>query len=170
MTLQEMLLAQLESEGAKTRRAIEAVPDGHEDFQPHEKSMPFGRLTMLVAGMPSWFSMIVEQDSLDLQPPGGGSNYTPPPMRTREERRNAVDDGIAKARESLKKTSEAHLMKPWRLMVAGNVVDEHPRHVVLRDTFGHLAHHRGQLTVYLRMVGAKVPAIYGPSADEQRFD
>src|SRR5437773_5741251 len=105
MTMIEMLLAQLEAEGAKTRRAIEAVPDGHDDFKPHEKSMPFGRLVMLVAGMPAWFTMMVPQDSLDLQPQGG-SNYSPPPMRTVAERVKAVDDGIAGAREALRSTNE----------------------------------------------------------------
>ena len=60
-------------------------------------------------------------------------------------------------------------MKPWRLLVGGNVVSETPRHEMLRDTINHLAHHRGQMTVYLRLLGAKVPAIYGPSADDRSF-
>jgi len=170
MKLTEFFLSQLEAEGAKTRRAIAGVPEGHDDWKPHDKSMPLGRLVMLVAGMPGWVAMIVNDDQLDLSPPGGGSNYSPPPMRTQAERVKAVDDGIARAREALKKVNDDHLMKTWKLLVAGNVVSADPRHVVLRDTFCHLAHHRGQLTVYLRMVGAMVPAIYGPSADDNRFD
>mgnify|MGYP003694792505 CR=1 FL=1 len=73
-------------------------------------------------------------------------------MNTKEERLKAVDEGIAKARKALEATDDNHLMKTWRLKVAGNVVSEQPRHVVLRDTFNHMAHHRGQLTVYLRMM------------------
>jgi uncharacterized damage-inducible protein DinB len=70
----------------------------------------------------------------------------------------------------LASTNDEHLLKPWRLLVAGQVVSEDPRHVVLRDAvFNHLAHHRGQLTVYLRLNGAPVPSIYGPSADEKTF-
>src|SRR5262249_56453948 len=108
-------------------------------------------------------------NELDLNPPGGGSNYTPPPMNTREERVKAVEGAVAKARQALTGTTDEHLMKPWRLLVAGKVVSEDARYAVLRDTFMHLAHHRGQLTVYLRLCGATVPAIYGPSADDNRF-
>ena len=75
----------------------------------------------------------------------------------------------AQGRASLSKTTDDHLMTPWRLKVAGNTVMEQPRYVVLRDLFNHAAHHRGQLTVYLRLNGAKIPSVYGPSADDQRF-
>ena len=77
---------------------------------------------------------------------------------------------VAKARESLKKTNDDFLMTTnWKLLVSGTVVSDQPRHVVLRDTLNHLAHHRGQLTVYLRLLDQKVPAIFGPSADDHRF-
>jgi hypothetical protein len=170
MKLTEFFLSQLESEGAKTRRAIEGVPDGKDDWKPHDKSMAFGRLVALVAGMPGWVAMIVNDDSLDLSPPGGGADYTPPSMKTSADRVAVVDGGLAKARAALQAVNDDHLMKTWKLLVAGNTVSADPRHVVLRDTFGHMAHHRGQLTTYLRIAGAKVPAIYGPSADDNRFD
>jgi uncharacterized damage-inducible protein DinB len=169
MTMSATFLAQLEAEGPRTRRAIERVPDGHEDWKPHEKSMTLGRLAVLVAGMPAWFTMIVKDDALDLQPPGG-ARYTPPPQETREMRLKALAENLTGARAAIGSASDEHLAKPWRLLVAGNVVAEDPRHVVIRDTFMHLAHHRGQLTVYLRLLGAPVPAIYGPSADDNRFD
>jgi len=169
VNLRDLFVAQLEKEGVRTRRAIEHVPEGRDDWKPHEKSMPLGRLTMLVAGMPSWIAMIVQDDQLDLNPPGG-KTYNPPVLRTRAEWLESIDAGIAKSRAALAATSEEQLMKPWRLLVAGKVVSEDPRHVVLRDTFAHLAHHRGQLTVYLRLCDATVPAIYGPSADDARFD
>jgi len=169
MKLTEFYLSQLEEECRRTRRVIEHVPDGREDWKPHTKSMPFGRLVITTAGMPSWFAMIIEGDELDLSPPAGGG-YRPPPMSTKAERLKAVDDGLAKARQALEATNDDHLMKPWKLKVSGNVVSEQPRFVVLRETFNHMAHHRGQLTVYLRMCEATVPAVYGPSADENRFD
>ena len=169
MKLTDVFLAQLEAEGRRTRRAVEQVPEGRDDWKPHARSMPLGGLALLVAGMPAWLAMIVRDDQLDLSPPGG-SSYRPAPLRTRAERLQALDDGIAKAREALAGTTDEHLMKPWRLLVAGKVVSEDPRHVVIRDTFMHLSHHRGQLTVYLRLNDATVPAIYGPSADEARFD
>jgi uncharacterized damage-inducible protein DinB len=164
----EFFLAQLERESVGNRRALERVPEGRPDWKPHEKSMPLGYLSTLVATMPSWIAMTITQDELDLSPPGG-SKYQPPSTSTTRELLQALDDSLAQARQALKKTTDAHLMTHWRLLVAGNVVMEAPRHVVIRDTFAHLAHHRGQLTVYLRLNGAPVPAIYGPSADDSTF-
>lgn len=168
MKITDWLLSQLEAESVRTRRAVEHVPEGRDDWKPHEKSMPLGRLATLVATMPSWIAMIINQDSLDLNPPGG-STYRPPALRTGAEFAQAVEAGTAQARQALAGTTEDHLMKPWRLLVSGRVVSEQPRHVVLRDTFMHLAHHRGQLTVYLRLNEVPVPAIYGPSADDTSF-
>jgi uncharacterized damage-inducible protein DinB len=79
------------------------------------------------------------------------------------------EESVAKARAALRGTTDAFLMTPWRLLVATRVVLEAPRHVVIADTFTHLAHHRGQLTVYLRLNGATVPSVYGPSADDKTF-
>jgi uncharacterized damage-inducible protein DinB len=169
VTVIEMFQAQLDAEAKRTRGALERVPEGRDDWAPHPKSMPLGRLAMLVARMPTWFGLIVNQDELDLNPPGGGSNVDQRPLKTPAELVNAHDEGVAQAREVLRSLTEDRLMKPWRLLVAGKVVSAEPRHVVIRDTFAHLAHHRGQLTVYLRLNDAPVPAIYGPSADEQRF-
>jgi len=165
----EQLVAQVDREVERTRRAIECVPEGRDDWKPHDKSMPLGRLATMVAGMPGWLAMMVCDDELDLSPPGGGKMNLAAPA-TRADRLKALDDGAAQARAALRGTTEEHLLKPWRLLVAGKVVSEHPRHIVLSDTFMHLAHHRGQLTVYLRLLEAKVPAVYGPSADENRFD
>jgi uncharacterized damage-inducible protein DinB len=82
----------------------------------------------------------------------------------------ALDAAVAGAREALQQTTDEHLLTPWKFVVGGHVVSENPRHVMIADSvISHLAHHRGQLTVYLRLNGASVPAIYGPSADEERF-
>lgn len=129
--------------------------------------MPLGRLAGLVASMPSWIPLIIDQDELDLNPPAGRGQYQQPSTDSLV----TVHDGhVAKARESLNKTTDDYLMTTkWRLLLGGKVVSEQLRHVVLRDTLNHLAHHRGQLTVYLRLNEATVPAIYGPSADDQSF-
>jgi uncharacterized damage-inducible protein DinB len=168
MKMNDWFLTQLESEAARTRRTLERVPEGRDDWKPHDKSMPLGRLAMLVARMPSWIGLIINQDELDLNPQAG-SNIDQTPLRTSAELVTALDEGVAGARKALQSVTDDHLMKPWRLLVSGKVVNEAPRHVVLRDTFMHLSHHRGQLTVYERLNDVPVPAIYGPSADDQRF-
>jgi uncharacterized damage-inducible protein DinB len=165
----DLFMAELEREAGPTRRVLERVPEGRDDWKPHEKSMPLGYLATLVARLPTWATMTIKQDELDLNPPGG-SGYTPPAVHSRAELLAAFDTGVTEAREALASTTDDYLLTPWRLLVAGKVVLEQPRHVVLRDSvFNHLAHHRGQLTVYLRLLGAPVPAIYGPSADERPF-
>lgn len=170
MKMIELFRAQLEDEAGRTRRALERTPEGREDWKPHEKSMPLGRLAVLIAGMPSWLALIFNQDELDLNPPGGGSNFSQHPLRTSKELVQKLDESVAEARTALAKTTDDYLMTSWRLLVAGRVVSEQPRHVVLRDTFMHLSHHRGQFTVYLRLNNVSVPAIYGPSADDARFE
>ena len=168
MKMTDQFVAQLDSEAPRTRRTLEQVPEMRDDWKPHDKSMPLGRLAMLVAQMPSWISLVLNRDELDVAP-AAGSNIDQTPLRTPQELVRAHDKGVADARAALEKTTEDNLMKPWRLLARGKVVNESPRHVVLRDTFMHLSHHRGQLTVYLRLNNAKVPAIYGPSADDTSF-
>jgi hypothetical protein len=168
VNLNDFFAAQLEREAALSRKALERVPEGRADWKPHEKSMPLGYLAQLVATMPSWFWMMVEQDSLDLNPPGGGG-YKPPATDTTAKLLAALDDTTAQGVAALRKTNDTHLATTWKLLVARNVVMEKPRHEVIADTFTHLAHHRGQLTVYLRLNEAPVPSIYGPSADDKAF-
>jgi DinB family protein len=169
MTITELFLAELEREVPRTRKALEQVPEGRADWKPHPKSMPMGYLAALVATLPSWIYYTVKQDELDIRPPGKEPMKLPE-WSTTGELVEIFDRSVAQAREALQNTNDDHLMKPWRFMVAGHVASEDPRHVVLRDTvLNHLAHHRGQLTVYLRLNEKKVPAIYGPSADERAF-
>ena len=92
-----------------------------------------------------------------------------PRKETSEALLKALDESAAGARSALEKTTDEHLMTMWRLLARGQVVIEAPRHVMIQDTINHSAHHRGQMTVYLRLMDAKVPALYGPSADDNRF-
>jgi len=125
--------------------------------------------------MAGWIDFMINKDELDLRPPGCEATFKPQEFKpqefaTRKELLDALDAAVAKGRAALTNTTDDHLLKPWRFMVGGKVVNEQPRHIMLRDSvFSHLAHHRGQLTVYLRLNEAPVPAIYGPSADEGKF-
>lgn len=168
MRLTDLFLAELEREADRSRRALEQVPPGQYDWKPHDRSMNFGYLAELVATMPSWLTMTITRDELDLQP-RDGTTLKREPMQTSEEFLKAHDEAVAAARTAIAGTDDDFLKTPWRLLVGGSVVMEQPRHVVLRESLNHLAHHRGQMTVYLRLMGAKVPALYGPSADERTF-
>jgi uncharacterized damage-inducible protein DinB len=167
MKITDLFLGELDREAPRSRRALEQVPLGRDEWKPHPKSMALGRLAGLVAAMPSWVTLIIEQDELDLTPPPGKGTYQQPATEKLVE---VHEQHVTKARESLKKTTDEFLLTTnWRLLAGGAVVMDLPRHVVLRDTINHLAHHRGQLTVYLRLTDRTVPAIYGPSADDQQF-
>lgn len=159
---------QLEREAAITGRVLRNVPGGQHQWRPHDKSMELGYLASLVATMPSWAAMAIERDELDLNPVGG----SPPTRQSWESSADLVrlhDEALEGARKALRGTNEAHLATAWKLLVAGHVVLTQPRHVVIADTFTHLSHHRGQLTVYLRLTGQSVPSVYGPSADDRQF-
>lgn len=122
--------------------------------------------TALVATMPGWVEFMIERDELNLDDPSSAAFKTRP-VETKAELLRSLEEGASKARVALQDTTDEHLMKPWRFVIGGRVVYE-PRYVVLvNGVFSHLAHHRGQLTVYLRLIGATLPALYGPSADEQ---
>ena len=129
--------------------------------------MALARLAGLVASMPSWVPLIIEKEELNLTPPPGQGQFQQPSVDMLVATHDKL---VAQALESLSKTNDDFLYTTnWRLIAGGQVVMNQPRHIVLRDTLNHLAHHRGQLTVYLRLLDQKVPAIYGPSADDQQF-
>ena len=169
MKLTDFFLKELDREVERSRRALEQVPDGKYDWKPHEKSMIFGYLSDMVATMPGWVAMAITKDELDVAPTDG-STMKQEPNKTSADLVKALDKSAADARSALEKTNDEFLMTPWKLLAGGKVVMESPRQAVIQDTINHWAHHRGQMTVYLRLMGAKVPAIYGPSADENSFD
>ncbi len=163
-----LFLEELDREATRSRHALEQVPDGQRSWKPHDRSMELGPLADMVATIPTWITMIVKQDSIDIAPQDGNRPARPQPT-TKAEYIAALDKAVADARAALSATSEEHLRTHWKLLAGGAVMSDVPRHQMLRDTVNHWAHHRGQMTVYLRLMGATVPALYGPSADDQRF-
>jgi uncharacterized damage-inducible protein DinB len=169
MKLTEFLLAELDREVERSRRALEQAPEGKYDWKPHEKSMIFGYLANMVATIPMWIMMQINQNELDVAPAPGESKMEQKRLHTSAELIEALDQTAASARSALQETTDDHLKTNWRLLAHGRAVMEAPRYEMIQDTINHWAHHRGQMTVYLRLLGAKVPAIYGPSADDKEF-
>ena len=168
MKLKQVFLELLERETAATRRVVAQVPEGRNDWKPHERSMALGYLAALVAGMPGWAEFMVNCDELDLGHPSA-EPFRTTVMQSTADLLKKLDDGYACSQKALESTTDEHLLKLWRFVMNGQTLFEAPRYVALSESlFCHMAHHRGQLTVYLRLNEAKVPAIYGPSADEAR--
>jgi len=168
MKLTEFFREELDREVERSRKALENVPDGKFQWKPHERSMIFGYLADMVATMPTWITMEIDRDDLDVAP-AEGKGTKKSPKETSADLVKALDEAAAEARTALEKTTDEHLETDWKLLARGNVVWQGSRKEIIQDTINHWAHHRGQMTVYLRLMGAKVPAIYGPSADDQSF-
>lgn len=168
MKITELLLEELDREADGIRKTLQRVPEGKNDWKPHEKSMPLGALATIVATIPAWLDMVVNVDELDINPPGG-SQYRPPAWKTRKELLDQFEASLKKGRQVLQNTTDDRLLNTkWRMLSGGKPMSEQTRYVAIRDgVLNHMAHHRGQLTVYLRLNEATVPAIYGPSADEK---
>lgn len=168
MKLTEFFREEIDREVERSRKALAQAPSGKSDWKPHERSMAFGYLANMVATIPMWLQMQIERDELDVAPPKG-QGVRPEPKETSEELIKALDEAANGLRSALDKTTDEHLRTNWKLLAGGNVVLEDPRYVMIQDTINHWTHHRGQMTVYLRLMGAKVPALYGPSADDHSF-
>jgi uncharacterized damage-inducible protein DinB len=167
MALNEILLVDFDREMANTRKTLERVPVEKPDWKPHDKSMALGRLANHVADLPSWAIFTIEQDSLDIAPPGAPPYQPPPPPTSRQELVEKFDKNVTAARAAISGASDELLRNNWALLFGGKTVFSLPRTVVLRTTvMNHMIHHRAQLGVYLRLNGVPVPALYGPSADE----
>ena len=167
--LKAHLLAQLDREVPRSRRVLQEMPDHKGDWKPHEKSMALEYLAHLVAIIPSWIAMQVTMAELDLAPKEGSSSLKYEKKTTGAEFVGALDKAVADARKALSDCTEEHLATTWQLKVAGRVVQQDTRANMIQDSLGHWSHHRGQMTVYLRLLGAKVPSTYGPSADDRAF-
>jgi uncharacterized damage-inducible protein DinB len=166
--LKAHLLAQLDREVPRSRKVLQQMPDGKGDWKPHGKSMAFEYLAHLVAIMPSWVTLQVNLPELDIAPKDGSSLKYEKKTSSADYVR-ALDQAAAEARTALTDCSEEHLALQWQLKAAGHVVQQDTRANMIQDTLNHWSHHRGQMTVYLRLLGATVPSTYGPSADEKSF-
>lgn len=165
MALVDMLLPEFDHEMATTRKLLDRVPDDRLGWSPHTKSFTLGQLAQHVATIPLWGTMTLTLSELDLA--GGFEN---PPAESRAALVKLFDDNAAKARTELTGKTDAELMAPWTLKRGADTIFSMPKASVWRSfVMNHLVHHRAQLSVYLRMQDVPLPAMYGPSADEQAF-
>jgi uncharacterized damage-inducible protein DinB len=155
-------LEEFDQEMATTRRLLERVPSERGQWKPHEKSFALGHLAQLVAWMPGWIEQSLHQPFIDLGAGGGGYSF-----ETTETLLAMFDKNVAEAREALSKVVGPALDEDWSLKHGETVLMTAPRGQVVRQHLNHLIHHRGQLTVYLRLVDVPLPSIYGPTADER---
>ncbi|HSG08560.1 MAG TPA: DinB family protein [Longimicrobiales bacterium] len=157
------MLPEFDQEMANTRKALERVPEGELTFRPHEKSWTIRELAGHVAQVPGWLTVTLQTSELDLSHP-----FPQPKLDTTADILAAFDAALADARAALASASHDDLMATWTMKMGNDVLFSMPRATVLRSfVMNHMIHHRGQLTVYLRLCGASVPALYGPSADEE---
>ena len=161
MTIAAAMLPEFDQEMATTRRLMERVPSDKGQWKPHPKSFPLGHLALLVAWMPGWLANALKETSLDLAKYPG---YT---FETTETLLKIFDTNVREAREALTKATDADFGVTWALKRGNDVLFSAPRAAIVRNHFNHFIHHRGQLTVYLRLVDVPLPPIYGPTADER---
>jgi uncharacterized damage-inducible protein DinB len=161
VTIAQTLLPEFDQEMMVTRRLLERVPSEKGEWKPHPKSFALGHLAQLVARMPGWMAQTLRKTELDLKAGGGGYSFEKTPTLLAE-----FDKNVREAREAIAATSDADLHVPWSLKMGDRVLFTQPRGEVTRTHLNHLIHHRGQLTVYLRLVDVPLPSIYGPTADE----
>ena len=161
MTFSKAYLPEFEHEMTNTRAMLDCVPDDKFGWKPHAKSMSLGKLASHVAGLVEWGAVVVNQDKLDL----GTGGQSPEPT-TRAGLLELLDKNVADSRAAIEGATDEHLAKTWSLIYGGHTVLAMPRMQVLRGVvLSHVIHHRGQLSVYLRLLDVKIPGMYGPSAD-----
>ncbi len=166
MSIAASILPEFDMEMATTRRVLERVPNDKLAWKPHEKSMAMGQLAAHLGEMVSWTMPTISEDALDMNPPGGPA-YQPPAMNSSAAILATFDEHVVAARAALAGVSDEDLMKNWSLLSGGQTLLTMPRVAVIRTfVMNHVIHHRGQLSVYLRLNDIPVPSIYGPSADE----
>lgn len=166
MSIAESLLPEFDMEMAGTRRCLERVPDDKLDWKAHEKSNSMGWVANHLAEIPGWVEGTLTDDVWDLNPEGG-EPYQSPNLGSTQEILDLFDASVAEARERLQKTPDEEFAKMWSLKNGGETLITMPKAAVMRTwVLNHTIHHRGHLCVYLRMNDIPVPALYGPSGDE----
>jgi len=165
MAIAESMLPEFDHEMTTTRSLLERVPEPEGQWVPHAKSMPLGRLASHIAELVGWTTSTLGQTELDFGAPGA---YNPTQFTTTEKLLELFDANVKSARAAIAAVSDADLMVPWTLRNGEHVIFTMPRVAVLRSfVMNHIIHHRGQLSVYLRLHGVPLPSIYGPTADTQ---
>lgn len=166
MSVAQTLLPEFDHEMANTRIMLERFPADKADWTPDPKSMTMSRLACHIVDMPGWGSTTLTTDELNLTPESSAYGAK---GKTSADILAVFDKNVAEARAALAGASDEALMAPWSLKFNGNAVFTMPRVGVIRAmVINHVIHHRGQLTVYYRLNGVSIPALYGPSADEGR--
>jgi uncharacterized damage-inducible protein DinB len=166
VTIAEILLQDFDIEISNTRRTLERVPEGHNDWKCHDKSMPFGKLAMHCATIPLFGSYIILDDGMDLA--NSKRPHVPLVFQSREACLDQLDESAAACRSAIAAASDEALSAPWKFSFGDQIISNTPRSFAFRQMcFNHLVHHTAQLGVYLRLNEIPVPALYGPSADEQ---
>jgi uncharacterized damage-inducible protein DinB len=166
MPLNQALLPEFDHEMANTRNTLERVPENKFAWKPHQKSGSMGWLAAHLADLPSWTTMTIKQDSVDIAPQGAPPQ-PPAAPKSIKELLEKFDKNVKEARAALAGADDATLLKPWSLLKTGQVLMTMPKIACMRTwVMNHTIHHRAQLGVYLRLNDIAVPAIYGPSADE----
>ena len=164
--LLEPMLAEIREETVITKRILDRVPGDKLSWKPHQKSMSLGQLALHIASVPGSLAKILQQEEFESNP----ANFDPPAPKNLEEVHATFDQSVRAAEEFLNGMSEQAAQGSWRLTVRGKQVFSKPRVGVVRAIMmNHIYHHRGQLSVYLRMLDVPVPVIYGRSADENPF-
>ena len=164
MKLIDSLILEFEHEAQTTRKHLERMPADKLEWQPHEKSFTAAGLASHIVECISWTDAIFNLDEFGFDP----ATYKPYQATSVADLLETFESNVRKGKQALTEASEATLEQPWRLKVAGRLLFERPRAAVLRDfVLSHVIHHRGQFSVYLRLLNVPVPGSYGPSADEQ---
>jgi uncharacterized damage-inducible protein DinB len=169
MPLNQSMLGEFDQEMANTRKTLERVPEDKWDWAPHPKSMKMGDLAQHVAQIPGWVVETFTRDALDIAPSGEYEKNEP--LHSRQELMALFEKHVEAGRRFLSEAcDDTQMMKPWSLQANGQTLFTLPKLGVLRSfVMNHMIHHRAQLGVYLRLNHVPVPAMYGPSADENKF-
>jgi uncharacterized damage-inducible protein DinB len=161
--LSQSIIPELKQEGAQTKKILEKVPFDQWQWKPHQKSMALGRLASHVAELPKWITMCINTDELDFSKRGYKANV----FESREQLLQHLDQNVQEALATLEKTTDAQLLENWTLRNGEHVIFTMPKIAVIRSmAMNHMIHHRGQLSVFLRLLDIPIPGMYGPSADE----
>lgn len=167
MPIAQSLLLEFDHEMATTRTLLERVPEDRAAWKPHPRSTALGDLAAHIANVPSMAPRVIGMTEIDMNPPGGPA-FTPPRFTSTADLLATFDEHVRQAREAIADIQDGDLGVPWSLKNAGQTIFAMPRIAVLRSfMMNHLIHHRGQLSVYLRLNDVPLPSIYGPTADEQ---